>query len=148
MADGTLERAGPVTAAELSWRADWIRLNTVRLIAQAGLGYYASMFSCAEIIPGGLAALRRGVLRVRRDPPHRRRAQRLTSPLASPTASDLRDHHIVGRVLRECPQVADIARQDRRAAQHVGRGGDQCVNSRRPCVGRGLEAQRRSLASH
>jgi transketolase len=46
----TLERARPVTAAQLSWRADWIRLNTVELIAQAGLGHYASTFSCAEII--------------------------------------------------------------------------------------------------
>lgn len=49
MADGTLERARPATAAELSWRADWIRLNTVQLIEQAGLGHYASTFSCAEI---------------------------------------------------------------------------------------------------
>jgi transketolase len=46
----TLERGRPVTAAELSWRADWIRLNTVHLIAQAGLGHYASTFSCAEIV--------------------------------------------------------------------------------------------------
>ena len=44
-----LERGRPVTTKELSWRADWIRLNTVRLIAQAGLGHYASTFSCAEI---------------------------------------------------------------------------------------------------
>ena len=46
----TLERGRPVTTAQLSWRADWIRLNTVRLIAQAGLGHYASTFSCAEIV--------------------------------------------------------------------------------------------------
>jgi len=46
----TLERGRPVTAAELSWRADWIRLHTVRLIEQAGLGHYASTFSCAEVI--------------------------------------------------------------------------------------------------
>jgi transketolase len=46
----TLERGRPVTAAQLSWRADWIRLATVRLIAQAGLGHYASTFSCAEVI--------------------------------------------------------------------------------------------------
>jgi transketolase len=46
----TLERGRLATPAELSWRADWIRLNTVRLIEQAGLGHYASTFSCAEII--------------------------------------------------------------------------------------------------
>jgi transketolase len=46
----TLERGRPITTAELSWRADWIRLNTVQLIEQAGLGHYASTFSCAEII--------------------------------------------------------------------------------------------------
>jgi transketolase len=47
---GTLERARPVTAAQLSWRADWIRRRTVELIEQAGLGHYTSTFSCAEII--------------------------------------------------------------------------------------------------
>jgi transketolase len=46
---GTLERGRPVTSAELSRRADWIRLRTVDLIAQAGLGHYSSTFSCAEI---------------------------------------------------------------------------------------------------
>jgi transketolase len=45
----TLDRGRPVTAAELSWRADWVRLNTVQLIEQAGLGHYTSTFSCAEI---------------------------------------------------------------------------------------------------
>jgi transketolase len=45
----TLERGRPVTPARLSWRADWIRLNTVQLIEQAGLGHYTSTFSCAEI---------------------------------------------------------------------------------------------------
>jgi transketolase len=45
-----LERGRPVTTQELSWRADWIRLEAVRLIGQAGLGHYASTFSCAEII--------------------------------------------------------------------------------------------------
>jgi transketolase len=49
-APATLPRGRPVTAAQLHWRADWIRLATVRLIAQAGLGHYASTFSCAEII--------------------------------------------------------------------------------------------------
>jgi transketolase len=47
---GTLERGRPVAARELAWRADWIRLQTVQLIEQAGLGHYASTFSCAEII--------------------------------------------------------------------------------------------------
>ncbi|HEY1324037.1 MAG TPA: transketolase [Streptosporangiaceae bacterium] len=45
----TLERGRPATPAELAWRADWIRLNTVRLIEAAGLGHYTSTFSCAEI---------------------------------------------------------------------------------------------------
>lgn len=45
----TLERGRPVTPADLSWRADWIRLNTVQLIERAGLGHYTSTFSCAEI---------------------------------------------------------------------------------------------------
>lgn len=46
---GTLERGRAVTPAELSWRADWIRLETVHLIERAGLGHYTSTFSCAEI---------------------------------------------------------------------------------------------------
>ena len=46
----TLERGRPVTDAELLRRADWIRLQTVELIAQAGLGHYSSTFSCAEIV--------------------------------------------------------------------------------------------------
>lgn len=46
---GTLERGRPVTATELRRRADWIRLQSVHLIDQAGLGHYSSTFSCAEI---------------------------------------------------------------------------------------------------
>jgi len=46
----TLERGRPVTDAELLRRADWIRLQAVDLIAQAGLGHYSSTFSCAEIV--------------------------------------------------------------------------------------------------
>jgi transketolase len=57
----TLERGRPVTPQELSWRADWIRLNTVHLIGQAGLGHYTSTFSCAEIF----AALYYHTLRLR-----------------------------------------------------------------------------------
>jgi len=60
-----LERGRPATSAELSWRADWIRLNTVRLIEQAGLGHYASTFSCAEII----ATLYYHTLRLRPEDP-------------------------------------------------------------------------------
>jgi transketolase len=45
----TLERGRPVTDAELLRRADWIRIRTVGLIAQAGLGHYSSTFSSAEI---------------------------------------------------------------------------------------------------
>ena len=48
-ADTTLERGRPLTGAELLRRADWIRLQTVDLIAQAGLGHYSSTFSAAEI---------------------------------------------------------------------------------------------------
>ncbi|MGD0699080.1 MAG: transketolase [Trebonia sp.] len=46
----TLDRGRPATDAELLRRADWIRLQTVGLIAQAGLGHYSSTFSCAEIV--------------------------------------------------------------------------------------------------
>jgi transketolase len=61
----TLERGRAVTDAELSRRADWIRLRTVGLIAQAGLGHYSSTFSAAEII----ATLYYHVLRLRPDEP-------------------------------------------------------------------------------
>jgi transketolase len=61
----TLDRGRPATPAELSWRADWIRLNTVSLIEQAGLGHYASTFSCAEV----LATLYYHTLRLRPDDP-------------------------------------------------------------------------------
>ena len=49
-ADTTLERGRPLTGAELLHRADWIRLQTIDLIAQAGLGHYSSTFSCAELV--------------------------------------------------------------------------------------------------
>jgi transketolase len=57
----TLDRGRPVTDAELLRRADWIRLQTVDLIAQAGLGHYSSTFSSAEIV----AALYYRALRLR-----------------------------------------------------------------------------------
>jgi transketolase len=46
----TLERGRPLTDAGLLRRADWIRLQTVGLIAQAGLGHYSSTFSSAEVV--------------------------------------------------------------------------------------------------
>ena len=49
-ADTTLERGRPLTGAELLRRADWIRLQTIDLIAQAGLGHYSSTFSSAELV--------------------------------------------------------------------------------------------------
>jgi transketolase len=57
----TLDRGRPVTDAELLRRADWIRLQTIDLIAQAGLGHYSSTFSSAEIV----AALYYRALRLR-----------------------------------------------------------------------------------
>jgi transketolase len=46
----TLERGRPATAAEIARRGDWIRLRTVQLIDQAGLGHYSSTFSCADVL--------------------------------------------------------------------------------------------------
>jgi transketolase len=46
----TLERERPLTAHDASWRADWIRLQTIDLIDQPGLGHYSSTFSCAELL--------------------------------------------------------------------------------------------------
>jgi len=63
---GTLDRGRPVTDTELLRRADWIRLQTVDLIAQAGLGHYSSTFSCAEIV----ATLYYRALRLRPGEPH------------------------------------------------------------------------------
>src|SRR6202161_791693 len=61
----TLERGRPLTDGELLRRADWIRLQTIDLIAQAGLGHYSSTFSCAEIT----ATLYYHVLRLRPSEP-------------------------------------------------------------------------------
>jgi transketolase len=61
----TLDRGRPVTDAELLRRADWIRLETIDLIAQAGLGHYSSTFSSAEIV----AALYYRALRLRPSEP-------------------------------------------------------------------------------
>ena len=62
---GTLERGRPATDTELRRKADWIRLQTVDLIAQAGLGHYSSTFSSAEIV----ATLYYHTLRLRPDEP-------------------------------------------------------------------------------
>jgi transketolase len=62
---GTLERGRPATGTELRRKADWIRLQTVDLIAQAGLGHYSSTFSSAEIV----ATLYYHTLRLRPDEP-------------------------------------------------------------------------------
>jgi transketolase len=64
-AHATLERGRPVSDAELLRRADWIRLQTMDLVAQAGLGHYSSTFSCAEI----LATLYYRTLRLRPQEP-------------------------------------------------------------------------------
>jgi transketolase len=60
-----LERGRATTAEELGRRADWIRLQTIRLIDGAGLGHYSSTFSCAEI----LSVLYYRTLRLRPDRP-------------------------------------------------------------------------------
>lgn len=45
-----LDRRRSVDAAELERRANWIRLEVIRLIGRAGLGHYSSTFSCAELL--------------------------------------------------------------------------------------------------
>jgi transketolase len=45
-----LERGRSATVAELTKRADWIRLQAIKLIEQAGFGHYSSTFSCAEVL--------------------------------------------------------------------------------------------------
>jgi transketolase len=45
-----LERGRSVSPEQLRRRADWVRLQTIRLIDGAGLGHYSSTFSCAEIL--------------------------------------------------------------------------------------------------
>lgn len=42
--------ARPYSIAGLRWRAEWLRLETIRQIAGAGLGHYSSTFSAAEIL--------------------------------------------------------------------------------------------------
>ncbi|MDT0577128.1 transketolase [Croceicoccus sp. F390] len=40
----------PCSMEGLRWRAEWIRLETIRQIAGAGLGHYSSTFSAAELL--------------------------------------------------------------------------------------------------
>lgn len=40
----------PYSVDFLRWRAEWIRLETIRQIAGAGLGHYSSTFSAAELL--------------------------------------------------------------------------------------------------
>lgn len=63
---GVLTRDRGVDLRELARRADWIRLETVRLVEIAGSGHYSSVFSCAEI----LAALYFKILRLNPSDPH------------------------------------------------------------------------------
>ncbi len=52
-ADGrssVLPRLRPASPADVSRRADWIRLKTIELIEIAGSGHYSSVFSCAELL--------------------------------------------------------------------------------------------------
>jgi transketolase len=44
-----LDRGRPLTGREVRQRGDWIRMETIRLIAGAGLGHYSSTFSVAEV---------------------------------------------------------------------------------------------------
>jgi transketolase len=47
--EAVLPRGREISAEDLRRRADWIRLETIRLIEQAGEGHYTSVFSSAEI---------------------------------------------------------------------------------------------------
>jgi transketolase len=60
-----LERRRSVEPAEILDRADWIRLETIRLVEIAKSGHYSSVFSCAEI----LATLYYHTLRLRPSEP-------------------------------------------------------------------------------
>ncbi|MBP9033057.1 MAG: transketolase [Pseudomonadales bacterium] len=40
----------PYAIEALRWRAEWIRMETIRQIAGAGLGHYSSTFSAAELL--------------------------------------------------------------------------------------------------
>jgi transketolase len=65
LANDVLVRDRDIDVRSLERRADWIRLETVRLVEIAGSGHYSSVFSCAEI----LAALYYKVLRLKPSDP-------------------------------------------------------------------------------
>jgi transketolase len=49
LGEGVLARGRSASLVELANRAEWIRLETIKLIDQAGFGHYSSTFSSAEI---------------------------------------------------------------------------------------------------
>ena len=63
--DAVLQRNRSHDVRDLERRADWIRLQTIRLIDIARSGHYSSVFSCAEIF----AALYYSTLRLRPSEP-------------------------------------------------------------------------------
>jgi transketolase len=65
MQNSILERNRPASVAELQRRADWIRLETIRLVEIARSGHYSSVFSCAEMF----AALYYSTLRLKPSDP-------------------------------------------------------------------------------
>lgn len=60
-----LARNRTASAEQLRHRADWIRLETIRLVEIAKSGHYSSVFSCAELF----AALYYQTLRLKPDEP-------------------------------------------------------------------------------
>jgi len=48
--NGVLPRNRDIGIGQLQDRAEWIRLETIRLVEIAGSGHYSSVFSCAEIL--------------------------------------------------------------------------------------------------
>ena len=63
--NSVLERDRDADVRELERRADWIRLETIRLVEIARSGHYSSVFSCAEM----LAALYYKTLRLKQSEP-------------------------------------------------------------------------------
>lgn len=61
-----LVRGRPATTTELANRAEWIRLQAIELIGQAGFGHYSSTLSCAEIY----SVLYYRTMRLRPEEPH------------------------------------------------------------------------------
>ena len=66
MRNSVLPRNRPVEIRALERRADWIRLETIRLVEIAKSGHYSSVFSCAEMF----AALYYSALRLKPSDPH------------------------------------------------------------------------------